>query len=103
LIKNLADCYELFIFGLITCVVLIFFYNLALKYIPRILTWLSFTISVSWIVAIGYLFWHYAHYNYARNEAGFYIIQAVAYILWIFVFLFMMTVCCLWKSINTSV
>lgn len=103
LIKNVVDCYELFIIGIVSCIILVFFYNLMLKFFPRLLTWLSFVLVVSWIAVIGYFLWYYATSHYNKNEASYYVIQAVAYILWIFVFFFMVTICCLWKNIKVSV
>lgn len=66
--RDIRLCWKVYLIGIVTCIVLIFFWNLLLRLFAEVLAWVAIFVVGIAIVALGFMLKYYADENYPEGD-----------------------------------
>lgn len=101
--RDIRLSWKVYLMGIVTCFVLIFFWNLMLRQFAEILAWISILIVGIGIVTLGFLIKYYADANYPEGDSTQKWLNYASYVVWSLAGIYALIVLCSFYAIKISI
>lgn len=101
--RDIRLCWKVYLLGIVTCIVLIFFWNLMLRLFAEVLAWVAIFVVGIAIVALGFMLKYYADENYPEGDTTQKWLNYAAYTVWALAGIYGLVVLCTFYAIKISI